>query len=71
MKSKLISFLDFLDFFVVFLVILPPLLSLPTLTSTPLSRHMRTHSRYSMGDAAALVEAAQREAALKLEPMEV
>ena len=32
---------------------------------------MRTHSRYSMGDAAALVEAAQREAALKLEPMEV
>ena len=26
---------------------------------------MRTHSRYSMGDAAALVEAAQREAALK------
>ena len=36
-----------------------------------LTRHMRTHSRYSMGDAAALVEAAQREAALKLEPMEV
>ena len=35
------------------------------------TRHMRTHSRYSMGDAAALVEAAQREAALKLEPMEV
>lgn len=34
-------------------------------------RHMRTHSRYSMGDTAALVEAAQREAALKLEPMEV
>ena len=38
---------------------------------TILTRHMRTHSRYSMGDAAALVEAAQREAALKLEPMEV
>ena len=36
-----------------------------------ITRHMRTHSRYSMGDAAALVEAAQREAALKLEPMEV
>lgn len=32
---------------------------------------MRTHSRYSTADSAALVAAAQREAAIKLEQMEV
>ena len=49
---------------VIIIIIITTIIIIPT-------RHMRTHSRYSMGDAAALVEAAQREAALKLEPMEV